>query len=253
MVKKIKFTAEAFEKYIDGLSEKFDTTIVWNTLLDKSEYGSDKSERAYQILAISKATSMARRLGLNISRVSFYVKCLGSAFPAYGREGRKRIEEYAAICELPYEEKEVMASVIEESFAQSGKFVVEGLREILLELFDKSNVSSIKEVELAKLYHEEMEVLKLLDTSSNALLENQKRLDEMIEKNIDKLDISEIKKMLIDEKKSLEANTNQMYQNEIEKYYKLIDQYYEYAKEECLINFILHAKNNPEIITNEIK
>lgn len=244
MVRRVRFTAEAFEKYLDGLNEKFDTTILWNTLQGKSEYGTDQSEKGYQKVAAVKASMMARKLGLNEERASFYTKCLGAAFPAFGKEGRKRVEEYAVAYDLPYDEKETMASVIEESLSQSGRFVVEGLREVLLELFDETKDSSIKEIELAKLCHEQMEILKNLDrTSRDKFNEGEKRLDEEIEKNIKKLGIAGCKHQLIGLKKSMKATPAAMTMEEIENYYSLIDSYNDFSGDECLINFVLHAVN----------
>ena len=62
MIRRIQFTPEAFEKYLDGLNEKFDVTILWNTLQEKSEYGMSKSEKGYQARAAFKAASMAKNL-----------------------------------------------------------------------------------------------------------------------------------------------------------------------------------------------
>lgn len=242
MVKRIRFTADAFEKYLDGLNEKFNTSILWNTLSRKSEYGMTKSEKAYQTRAAFKAALMAQKLGLNEERTSFYSKCLGAAFPLFGKEGKKCIEEYAIIHDLPYEQKETMASVIEECFAQSGKFVVEGLREILLELFDESSDSDVPEIELAKLYHEQMEILKIFDRiSSEEYAESEKRLDEQIDQQISEIGIAGCKKQLIAYKENLHAVPASMTEEEKEDYFKCIDQFKDYSGDECLINFTLHA------------
>ena len=244
MIRRIKFTAEAFEKYLDGLNEKFDTTIIWNTLQNKSEYGIDRCEKGYQKVASVKATIMANKLGLNLERASFYTKCLGAAFPAYGKEGKKCVVEYAKSYNLPYDEKEIMASVIEESFAQSGKFVVVGLREVLLELFDISKDSDIKEIELAKLYHEQMEILKIFDKiSKDEYDRNEKLLDELIDTNINEIGISGCKKKLQEYKNSLQVKANEMTVEEKLKYFDAIDLYKEYSGDECLINFIIFAEN----------
>ena len=244
MVKRIRFTAEAFEKYLDGLNNKFDTSILWITLQGKSEYGAVKSERIYQTSTAFKAAMMARQLGLNEERASFYAKCLGAAFPAFGKEGKKRLEEYAIAYDLPFDEKETMSSVIEESFSQGGKFVVEGLREILLELFDESKDSDIQEVELAKLYHERMEILKIIDRKSKAEFEETERLlDEEIGKSINGIGIVRCKRRLMEYRKSMPKESGGMTMEESESYYKRIDQYREYSGDECLINFILYDKN----------
>ena len=240
MIRRVKFTPEAFEKYLDGLNDKFETSILWNTLKEKSEYGASKSEKYYQIYAAHKAASMANKLHLNIDRALFYTKCLGSAFPAFGKAGKKCVIEYASSNHLSYIEKEIMASVIEESFAQGGRFIVEGLREILLELFDASSDSSIQEIELAKLFHVEMEILKKFDSSNEAYLENEKRLDEIIENNIDTLGITGTRKLLLNE---VDREVISLSEEEKKDYFKKIDQYREYSGDECLINFIIYATN----------
>ena len=244
MLNRVKFTAEAFEKYLDGLDDKFNTSIVWDTLQGKSEYGTAKSEKGYQTVAAIKAALMARKLGLNEERASFYTKCIGAAFPPYGNEGKKCIKQYAAFSDLPYDEKETMATVIEESIVQSGKIVVEGLRELLLDLFDEAKDSDVKEIELAKLYHTQMEILKLFDrVSPEHYTDGEKLLDDKIDKTIEAVGISECKRRLIDYKHALPVNTNGMSDEEKEKYFASIDAYREYAGDECLVNFILHAHN----------
>lgn len=242
MIRRIQFTPEAFEKYLDGLNEKFDVTILWNTLQEKSEYGASKSEKTYQARATFKASLMATKLGLNEERTSFYAKCLGAAFPPEGAEGKKRIQEYANVHGLPYGEKELLASVIEESFQQSGKFVVEGLREILLELFDESKDSDIREVELAKLYHEQMEIMKIFDrTSEEEYAEGEKLLDEEIDEEIGEFGIAGCRKRLAEYKAALPVAVRPMTAEETEAYYQRIDSYRDYAGDECLIHFILHG------------
>ena len=243
MIKRIKFTPEAFERYLDGLDDKFNTTILWNTLSKKSEYGAAKNEKAYQMIAASKATQMARKLGLNEARVTFYSKCLGAAFPACGIEGKERIVEYAIEHDLPYDEVDTMASVVEESFSQSGKFVVEGLREILLDLFDCTKCSDCREIELAKIYHEQMEILKIVDSISQAAYdEEESRLDAKIAAEIDEIGIIKCRRRLSVYRKEYRAS-DAMTAEEIQQYYEIIDKFREYAGDECLINFILHAPN----------
>ena len=244
MIKRIRFTAEAFEKYLDGLNDKFGATIIWDTLQGKSEYGTTKSEKGYQIIAADKAAIMAEKLGLNAERTAFYTKCLGAAFPPFGQEGKKLMREYAYVYDLPYDEKELMASVIEESFSQSGKLVVEGLRDILLVLFDRTKDSDIPEIELAKLYHEQMEILKLFDkVSREDYVEGEQLLDEEVNKNINTIGITECKKQLMAYNVGSQATANNLTTEEMEKYFGIIDQYKEYSGDECLINFMLHAKN----------
>lgn len=245
MIKRIKFTQEAFEKYLDNLNDKFGTSILWNTLQGKSEYGSGKSEKGYQKIASAKASGAAMKLGLNEERTAFYTKCLGAAFPAFGKGGKKLIEEYAFDNDLYFDEIETMASVVEESFSQSGKFVVEGLREILLELFDASKDSTVKEIELAKLYHEYAEILKIFDSvSRDKFFEGEKFLDNLIETKIAEAGIIGCKKELATYKNSLEIKPKEMTAEGKENYFKCIDQYKEYSGDECLINFILYA-NDP--------
>lgn len=244
MVKRIRFTPDAFEKYLDGLNEKFDTTIAWNTLSRKSEYGLTKSEKGYQKVAVLKASFWARKLGLNEERACFYTKCLGAAFPSFGKEGKKRVEEYAILHDLPYEEKEIMSSVIEESLFQSGRFVVEGLREILLELFDESKDSNSEEIELAKLCHEQVEILKFYDRASkDGYAQHEKPLDDEIERHIDEFGIVELKRRLMQREQSLPPNPIAMTSEEEESYFKYIDMYNDHLGNERLINFILHATN----------
>lgn len=244
MVKRIKFTTEAFEKYLDGLNEKFDTTIAWNTLEGKAEYGTVKSEKGYQSRAAFKAASMAREIGLNEERTSFFVKCLGAAFPAFGKQGIQCVEEYAIIHDISYDKKETMASVIEESLAQSGRFVVEGLRDYLLELFDVSADSGIDEIELAKLFHIQMEMLKILDRSSSEEYEEGERLlDEEIPERIKEIGIVGAKNQLMEELKSAPAPIEVITEEEKEHCFKRMDEFREYSGDECLINYILHARN----------
>ncbi|MBQ7653418.1 MAG: hypothetical protein IJS93_03510 [Clostridia bacterium] len=244
MIERFKCSKEDFEDYLNEQNQDFENTTVWNTLQGKSEYGSTKGEKGYQRIAALKARLTAKKLGLNEERAAFYTKCLGSAFPAFGKEGEKRIEEYALSHELPFDEVELYSSVIEESLDSSGGFVFEGLREILLELFDKTKDSVIKEVELAKLYHEQMEILKIFDSiSKEKYVEGEKFLDEEIEKNIDKIGIIGCKKQLIDYKKGIKAEIPSMTKEEKERYYKALDNYKEAFGDEFLIKFVLHEEN----------
>ena len=167
---------------------------------------------------------------------------MGAAFPPDGAEGKKRIQEYASVHDLAYDEKELSTSVIEESFQQSGKLVVEGLREILFELFDESKDSDIKEIELAKLYHEQMEILKIFDrTSEEEYAEGEKLLDEEIDEEIGEFGIAGCRKRLAEYKGALPVAPRTMTAEEREAYYRRIDSYRDYAGDECLIHFILHG------------
>ena len=241
MIERFKCSKEDFEEYLDEQDQYFNDTTLWKILEKKSDYDSGKYELGYQVKAASKAKAMASKLGLNDKRVSFYTKCLGAAFPMYGREGRKRFEEYAKAHNIPYDEKEVFASTIEEALDWSGGFVFEGLRPILLELFDLEKDSTIQEVELAKLYHEQMEILKpYTNISSQAFLNEEIILDEQIEKEIKKLGISATKHQLIEYKNTRNINLATMEDEEIEDYYKKLDSYKDYAGDECFIKFLMH-------------
>lgn len=243
MIERFKCNKEDFEDYLNEQNQDFDNTIVWNTLQGKSEYGSKKSEKGYQKIAAIKATLMAKKLGLNEERTSFYTKCLGAAFPVYGKEGKKCLEEYAKTYNLFFDEKEIYTSVIEESLDSSGGFVFEGLREILLELFDKTKDSQIQEVELAKLYHEQMEILKKSDISREKFIESEKLLDEEIDKSINEIGITNCKNRLKKYRYDLGTNNSRMTKSEKEEYFKRLDSYREAFGDECLIKFVLHEEN----------
>ncbi len=244
MIERFKCTPEDFEDYLNEQNQGFDQTMVWTNLQGKGEYGLKKSERTYQNVVAEKAFAMAKELGLNAERASFYAKCLGAAFPAYGQEGLKCIEEYAKAHDMPFEEKEILASVIEEALDWSGGFVFEGLRPILLELFDLAKDSEIPEVELAKLYHEQMEILKILDgTFKKDYARSEKALDEKIEANIREGGIACCKKWMTEQKESLDSWRPCMGKEEKENYFKTLDGYREYAGEECFVKFILHEEN----------
>ena len=244
MIERFKCNKEDFEEYLDEQNQDFDGTTLWKVLQGKSEYGLEKSEKGYQTIATLKASLMASRLGLNVERASFYTKCLGAAFPAYGKEGEKCLKEYAEAHNLTFDKKEIYASVIEESLDWSGGFVFEGLREILLELFDSSKDSNIHEVELAKLCHEQMEILKIYDRTSRELFsEKEKLLDEEIEKKCSEIGIIGCKKQLVEYKNSLKVELPKMSQIEKEAYFKCLDDYKDSSNDECLIKFIMHEGN----------
>jgi len=175
-----RYEVKNFDTYLQRLNKNIENTIMWKKLQEKSEYGSDRSEKGYQKAAILKASRYARNLGLDIDKTELLTKLLGSYFPSQGEEGKKIIREYINQ-HMDISEPEFIANYIEYDLDSSGHMLAKGLREMIIELYDDSKVSDISEIQLAKLCHEIAETLKHADRESR---DNMRQADKQIESEV---------------------------------------------------------------------
>ena len=68
-------------------------------------------------------------------------------------------------------------------------------------------------------------------------------MDEEIDKNVLEIGIAGCRRQLRALKETQRVQVEAMTPQEQEDYYKLIDSYKEFSGDECLINFMLYAKN----------
>ena len=179
-----KYNVVDFKQYLEGLNDLFDVTNMWRKLQNKAELGLDKSEKGYQTIAAINAEMTAEKLNLNPKLASLFTKILGCYFPACGSEGKKCLLEYANSHGLNISEVDLAVNMIEYDLDLSNVLVANGLSDVLRELFDENKVSQIPEIELAKLYHEITEVLKLAYAESREKYEEAKKIfdDEVVVK-----------------------------------------------------------------------
>ena len=183
------------DKYFERLKIGISMSNMWNTLQTKSEFGSNKSEKGYQLVAMSMAGNIARKLNMNSDLAEILTMCKGSFFPAYGNEGKKTILEYLKKHNINITEADLARQYIEYDLTQSGNVITPEFDEMLKALFEDDYETTVPEVELAKICSKTIEDLKLIDFASNI---NQTDLLYKVSKDVEKKSV-EAKKPIYSE------------------------------------------------------
>lgn len=222
-----RYEVKDFEKYLKSLNKFYTDSIMWHMLQKKSEYGTARSEKGYQMSASISVRKTARNLGLSDDRAELFVKFLGSYFPKYGAEGKKCIREFLCEKGISISEPEFAAEFIEDDLDRGGSMLAVGLKELLVELFDFEKNSGDNEFELAKLYHIITEILKLTYAIEGA--EKYKVLDRYFDENalnnIQRYGIFNYRKELEAKLAVLSERSAKMSDEEKEKYKDKISSY----------------------------
>lgn len=220
-----KYKVKDINYYLESLNEYFNDSNMWRTLQQKSEYGSNRSEKGYQQINALKASTMARELGLSPDKTELFTKILGAYFPQYGAEGKKCVREYLNEKNINISDSELASFFVELDLSKCHIMISSELKEILLELFSEKQ-SSFAEIELAKLYHEMTETLKCLyDESIQNYNELEQYFDNNSLQNIKELGIIGYRKKIIELKSSMPQKKYKMSEEEKISYKNLIDDY----------------------------
>ncbi len=155
------------DKYFERLKIGISMSNMWSTLQTKSEFGSNKSEKGYQLVAMTMAGNIARKLNMNPNLAEVLTMCKGSFFPAYGNEGKKTILEYLKEHNIDIKEADLARQYIEYDLTQSGSVITPEFDEMLKALFEEGYKTTVPEVELAKVCSKTIEDIKSIDFASN--------------------------------------------------------------------------------------
>ena len=142
---------------------------MWSTLQSKSEYGSNRSEKGYQLVAMTMAGNIARKLNINPDLAETLTMCRGAYFPAYGQEGKKVIMEYLKKHNINISESDLAREYVEYDLSQSGNVIAPEFDEMLRALFNENDTSNIPEVDLAKICSKTISDVKLVEQSSTII------------------------------------------------------------------------------------
>lgn len=157
-----KFQPTDLNHYLEVSNRAFNGNISWRTLQKKSETGPwGRSERGYQQVFALVAGTTARELGLSQNKTELFVKMLGAFFPQYGSEGKKCIREFLQEKGMEISEPALAAEFFDIDMNDSWSAAACGLDAVVMELFSDEKNSGENEFELAKLYHDIGEILKV--------------------------------------------------------------------------------------------
>lgn len=251
--KEYRFLPEDFEEYLDELDERYEISVASSTLRRKSEYYIDASEAVFVKCACAELRRHTwKEFNLKLQRVRFYVQALGGAFPAYGKEGFKRLEEYCKQNGMEYDQRKLQVESVLLSMYSSEIIIIEGLRDILEKLFDIETDSGVAEIEFAKMIWEMNEICKLYifskgyDYYKNTLLPC---FTDKIAELIRKVGIGEGRKIMTAYRKGIAVNLPEMTEAQKANYYKEIDawkkafEHDEQVNDAILQKFIVNQDN----------
>ena len=90
------FSSEALPDYYNRLAQRLEDCSCFRiALAKKAEAGSARSEKGYQMLAVSTARAVAEALGYSAAKAEVISRCIGIGFPRGGKEGMQVIAETA--------------------------------------------------------------------------------------------------------------------------------------------------------------
>ena len=151
------------EEKIDykDLKKKLQRSLMWQFLREKSEYGSNMSERGFQQICVDNAGMLAYKLGLNDALVESLAICKGSYFPIYGKAGKIAIQEYLEGKGVNKTDNELGLNFVKYDMKESGMSYSHEFESYLKELFsDNAKNSSKPEVRIVAICYELMELIK---------------------------------------------------------------------------------------------
>lgn len=160
------YNVKNLDNYYEKLNIGIGMSRMWNTLQTKSEYGSDRSERGYQLVAKSMAGSIARKLELNANIAEILTMCRGSFFPAKGQAGKKVVMQYLEDRNMNMSEFDLAREFVEYDLYESGNVITPEFDNLLKELFDTSLEAKTPEVQIARICGESIEGIKRIERNS---------------------------------------------------------------------------------------
>jgi len=153
----------------NDLKKKLSRSLMWQYLQEKSEYGSNKSERGFQTICVDNAGMLADKLNLNTDLAQSLSICIGSYFPAYGEAGKNAIKEYLESKGINMTDNELGNAFVRYDMGESGIHCTEEFANYLNELFSENATSSdVPEVRIAAICHELMDCIKPVAEESHS-------------------------------------------------------------------------------------
>jgi len=184
MIRIKEFKSDELNKYYRRITEHIEITTLWRDLQLKSEAGSNKSEKGYQLIALSMAGRIADILGIDCYKTKAISMCIGGAFPRHGQEGRDLIAEYATENKLNIDVNFIEALAVED-FISDRLFVASDLDMALREYYSPIPTEQLKTTEVAvvRVCQDTIRKIKILERFAAAdggmlLLEISKTLPE---------------------------------------------------------------------------
>lgn len=153
-------------KYFERLNIAITMSPMWNALQSKTEYGSDKSEKGYQLVAKSMAANIARGLNLNVDLAEVLTMCKGVFFPVKGEQGKKCILQYMKQNNIQMTESDLAVAFVEYDLSQNGNIVTPELDALLKSVFNEQGETKVPEVQVARICNEVIEGVKRIERYS---------------------------------------------------------------------------------------
>lgn len=168
MIKIKEFEPEVLGKYYKRLNDHMEMSSMWRNLQDKSEAGTTRSEKGYQMIAKSMAGRIARDLGYNSEKAEVISACVGAYFPKYGQEGKRLIEQYLSQKDLDVDVSTLAIDTIED-FISDRLFVASDLDSALREYYSGVSLDNLQtpEVGVVRVCQEAISKIKLVERFSN--------------------------------------------------------------------------------------
>lgn len=152
------------ELYYQRIVDHLEITSIWRNLAGKAEAGSTRSEKGYQLIALSMAEKIAKTLGLCKSKAMAISMCVGCGFPKYGREGRALLAQYVTEHNLDID-LSILEVLVVEDYISTRLFVADQLDQILREYYSPIPTAQLKTPEAAvvRVCQDAIRKIKLLE------------------------------------------------------------------------------------------
>ena len=218
-------------KYYERLNVGVMISTMWSTLQTKSEYGSNKSEKGYQLLAQSMARIIARELNANEDLSQVLTMCKGAFFPVKGKEGKKCIMEYMKNHNLEMSEADLARNFVEYDLFQSGNTITPKFDQLLKELFNEEHEANALEVQIARLCNKSVEEMKQIERYSNIKsVDLLYKLSEDVEKESIKAGKPTPSRKLEEMLKTVPVKEEEISEEDKKQIFRDLDEFIEYTK-----------------------
>ena len=143
-----------FEEFLCEIGDNWRKSALCSTSRSKSEFGGKHPFFHYANLFDRQIEGLAERVKLNARKTLGFFYLLSSTLPQFGERGLEVIEDYLKAKGKAFDRAELLSWAAMVSLDDSGGFLFEGTKEVLLDLFSISKESECLESQLAKtLFH----------------------------------------------------------------------------------------------------
>ena len=148
MIRINEYPPERMEQYYRRIIDHLEITSIWRSLAGKAEAGSTRSEKGYQLIALSMASKIADALHLSQAKAMAISMCVGCGFPTYGQEGRALIAQYVTEHNLDID-LSILEVLVVEDYISTRLFVASELDQVLREYYSPIPTAQLKTPEVA--------------------------------------------------------------------------------------------------------